>query len=434
MARGNEVQSSRVFTGRALALASWLACAAPAAFAAEDKTYQQLNVLIDALEYIKQDYVSNVDAQKLLYGATNGMVEVLDPFSQYMPPDLAKDFKDETDGEFGGLGIRIGVQGDWLSVVTPMPGTPAYRAGVLPNDRIVKLDDQNGKGLSLLEASRILRGAPGTKITITVARPPAGAAKEWTPLEFALTRELIKVEAVQSRMLEGRIGYVRIIEFSAHVPRDLAKAVAGLVQDGAASLILDLRNNPGGLLQGAVETASDFLSEGKLIVYTEGRERDSRRDFRVDRKARFGSLPMIVLVNEGSASASEILAGALQDHRRALILGNRTFGKASVQALISLPDGSALRLTVAKYFTPSGRSIHRDEKTGAGGILPDIVVPVDSDTAAKLQAQGEQIYVPGRAAKPSDLPGGPVKDVVMDRAVELLEGFALLQARNPGGD
>ena len=419
---------------RAAALAILLCCGAwPAARAEENKSYQQLNVLIDALEYIEQNYVSDVDAEKLLYGATNGMVEVLDPFSQFMPPDLAKDFKEETNGEFGGLGIRIGVRGDWLSVITPLPGTPAYKAGLLPNDRIVKLDGQNAKGLSLAEASRILRGAPGTKITITVARPPQGEAKEWTPVDFSLTRSLIRVDAVHAQMLQGRIGYVRIAEFSAHVPEDIAKEVSGLLKGGALSLVLDLRNNPGGLLQGAVEVASDFLDAGKLIVYIQGRQAGSRREFRAAGKARFAGLPMIVLVNEGSASASEVLAGALQDNRRALIVGDRTFGKASVQTLIPLPDGSALRLTVASYFTPSGKSIHRDEKTGAGGIIPDIVIPVDSGTAAKLQAQDERIYAPGRPARNAQA-AGPLKDPVLERAVELLEGFALLQTRGPSGD
>lgn len=393
--------------------------------AAEDKTYQQLAVLINVLEYIRQGYVNEVDTQKLVYGAASGMVKTLDPFSQFMEPRLAREVKSETEGEFGGLGIRLGMQDGWLTVITPLPGTPAYRAGLIPGDRIIRIDGKATKGLSLLDAVENLRGTPGTKTTLTFDRR-AKEGGQFATQDVTLTREIIRIEDVQSRMLADNIGYVRIVEFSAHVPDDLRKAVLRLSKEGASGLVLDLRNDPGGLLEAAIDVASQFIGDRKLIVYTQGRAQDSRREFRSAAEAPFGSLPMVVLVNEGSASASEIVAGAMQDHRRALVLGERTYGKASVQAVIPLPDGSALRLTVAKYYTPSGRSIQRDDKTGNGGITPDIMVPVDHDTEAKLQAQGEELYAKGKEAKSAVPAERRVKDQALERAVDMLRGFAYL--------
>ena len=358
------------------------------------------------------------------------MVKTLDPFSQFMDPELHKDIKTETEGQFGGLGIRIGMREDWLTVITPLPGTPAYKAGVLPQDRIIKIEGENTKGLSLVEAVKKLRGAPGTKVAFTIARAPEGGdkdpKKEWTTHDFTIVREIIKIESVQSRALSDKIGYVRIIEFSAHTSEDAYKALSRLKDAGSTSLVLDLRNNPGGLLTAAVDIASDFLGEGKLVVYTQGRRPESRQDFRAGTKAPFGSLPMVVLVNEGSASGSEIVAGALQDQRRAVIMGDRTFGKASVQSVIPLSDGSGLRLTVAKYYTPNGRSIQRDEKANTGGITPDIMVPVDRETEIKLQAQSEEVFAPGKEGKAMAKEAEQVKDVVLERAVELLRAREVL--------
>lgn len=427
--------------------------ALPRTAAAVDRTYEQLKILVDILDYIQENYVEEIETKKLIYGAAAGMVKVLDPFSQFMDPELHKDLKTETEGQFGGLGIRIGMREDWLTVITPMPGTPAFKAGVLPEDRIIKIEAESTKGLSLVEAVKKLRGAPGTKVAFTVARAPEedgkDSKKEWTTQDFTLVREVIKIESVQSRLLSDKVGYLRIIEFSAHTSEDVYKGLSKLVKDGASSLVLDLRNNPGGLLTAAVDVSSDFLGDNKLIVYTQGRRPESRQDFRGGSKAPFGNLPMVVLVNEGSASASEIVSGALQDHRRAVIVGDRTFGKASVQSVIPLGDGSGLRLTVAKYYTPNGRSIQRDEKKNTGGITPDIVVPVDRETEIKLQiSQNDEVFTPpvkdakdAKDAKPAakegskDKPGAkekePVKDVVLERAVELLKAREVLGSLKP---
>jgi carboxyl-terminal processing protease len=411
----------------ALALAACVGTV-PRAHAAADKTYEQLRILVDILGYVQESYVSEVETKKLIYGAASGMVKTLDPFSQFMDPDLNKDIKAETEGQFGGLGIRIGMRDKWLTVITPLPGTPAFRAGVLPNDRVVKIDSESTEGVTLFDAVKKLRGAPGTKVSFTVEREPDpnGKDKEWTTREFTLTREIIKIESVLSRMLSDKIGYLRVHEFSAHTSEDAYKALSKLAKDGATSLVLDLRNNPGGLLTAAVDVASDFLGDGKLVVYTQGRRPDSRQDFRAGQKAPFPSLPVVVLVNAGSASGSEIVAGALQDHRRAVIVGERSFGKASVQSVIPLADGSGLRLTVAKYYTPNGRSIQRDEKSDTGGITPDISVPVDRETAIKLQSQAEEIYTPGTDSKPAVEEGKQVKDLALDRAVELLRAREVL--------
>lgn len=405
--------------------------ALPKAHAAVDRTYEQLKIIVDILEYIKENYVEEIETKKLIYGAATGMVKVLDPFSQFMDPDLHKDIKTETEGQFGGLGIRIGMREDWLTVITPLPGTPAYKAGVLPQDRIIKIDGESTKGLSLVEAVKKLRGAPGSKVAFTVARAPEGdpkeaAKKDWTTQDFSIVREVIKIESVQTRSLNDKVGYLRIIEFSAHTSEDVYKGLTKLKEGGATSLVLDLRNNPGGLLTAAVDVASDFLGESKLIVYTQGRRAESRQDFRGGPKAPFGGMPLVVLVNEGSASGSEIVAGALQDHRRAVIVGDRTFGKASVQSVIPLADGSGLRLTVAKYYTPAGRSIQRDEKANTGGITPDILVPVDRETEIKLQVQSEEVYAPGKDSKSVVKETEQVKDVALDRAVELLRAREVL--------
>ncbi len=420
---------NRVFAGLAITAVSafglwWL----PRAQAGVDRTYEQLKILVDILDYIRDNYVEEVEVTKLIHGAASGMVKTLDPFSQFMDPELHKDIKTETEGQFGGLGIRIGMREDWLTVITPLPGTPAYRAGVLPQDRIIKIDGETTKGLTLVEAVKKLRGAPGTKVTISAARAPDEGAKEkeWTTHEFPLTREVIKIESVQSKMLEGKIGYLRINEFSAHTSEDTYKALSKLVKDGANSLVLDLRNNPGGLLTAAVDVASDFLGDSKLIVYTQGRRPESRQDFRGGPKAPFGNLPMAVLVNEGSASGSEIVAGALQDHRRAVVLGERSFGKASVQSVIPLSDGSGLRLTVARYYTPNGRSIQRDEKANTGGIVPDLSVAVDHQTEMKLQAQSEEVFGQGQDPKSAVKESERVKDTVLERALEILRAREVL--------
>ena len=258
------------------------------------------------------------------------------------------------------------------------------------------------------------------------ARQPKEPNKDWTTQDFTLEREVIKIQSVQSRVLSDKVGYLRVIEFSAHTAEDVRKSLETLQKGGVNALVLDLRNNPGGLLTAAVDVASDFLGENKLIVYTQGRRAESRQDFRSASRAEFAGLPMVVLVNGGSASGSEIVAGALQDHKRAVIVGDRTFGKASVQSVIPLADGSGLRLTVAKYYTPNGRSIQRDEKKDTGGIVPDIVIPVTHETEMKLQAQSEEVYSKDSKPKSAVKDEEQVQDAVLGRAMELLKAREVL--------
>lgn len=416
--------------GLMIAVAVGLAAAPaiPRAYAAVDNTYEELKLLVDILDYIKENYVEDVKGKDLVYGAARGMVKTLDPFSQFMTPDMHKDIKTETEGQFGGLGIRIGMRDEWLSVITPLPGTPAYRAGVYPNDRIVKIEGESTKGITLRDAVKKLRGKPGSKVTITVARQnedKEGKKGRWETKDITITRQIIKIQSVQSKMLADNVGYVKIIEFSAHTSRDTKKFVKKLVKEGASSLVLDLRNNPGGLLTAAVDVSAFFLGENKLVVYTQGRNPENRQEFRSGTKAPFPRLPMVVLVNGGSASGSEIVAGALQDHNRAVIVGKRTFGKASVQSVIPLSDGSGLRLTVAKYYTPNGRSIHRNDE-GTGGIHPDIRVKISSETEVKLQIQSEQVFKKGEDAESVVGKDKRISDDALDRAVELLKARKIL--------
>jgi len=415
----------------ALGLTAALLCGSlPApARAAQDKTYEQLKILVDVLNYVQENYVDDPDSQKLIYGAASGMVRTLDPFSQFMDPEAHGEIKTETEGQFGGLGIRIAIKDDWLTVMTPLPGTPAYRAGILPNDRLVEIDGDTTKDMTLGDALKKLRGAPGSKVRLTLLRGPEdGGDGPWTSREFNLAREIVKIESVQSWMLDSTVGYVRILEFSAKTSEDFLGALNDLKKHGAASYVLDLRNNPGGLLSAAVDVASDFIADNKLIVYTQGRKADSRQDFRAGPTAPFSAAPLIVLVNEGSASGSEIVAGALQDHKRAVIMGLRSYGKASVQSVIPLSDGSGLSLTVARYYTPLGRSIHRDEKAKTGGITPDIVVPVTRETEAKLYSQWDMVYAQGKKPKSASKKEELVKDDTLDRAVELLKAKDVLSS------
>jgi carboxyl-terminal processing protease len=283
--------------------------------------------------------------------------------------------------------------------------------------------------MTLGDALKQLRGAPGTKVRLTLMRGPEDDAEgPWASHEFTLTREIVKIESVQSWMLNPAVGYLRIDEFSARTAEDTLSGMNDLKKQGMQSLVLDLRNNPGGLLSAAVDVASDFIGDNKLIVYTQGRKADSRQDFRAGPTAPFGAIPMILLINGGSASGSEIVAGALQDHKRAVIMGLRSYGKASVQSVIPLSDGAGLRLTVAHYYTPLGRSIHRNEKLKTGGITPDIVVPVPRDTEAKLYTQWDMIYAMGKKPKSVVKKEELVKDETLERAIELLKARDVLSS------
>jgi len=375
--------------------------------------YEDLKLFNEVLTQIENNYVDEKPTNLLIKGAIKGMVGTLDPYSQYLDTEAAKLMKSETKGEFGGLGIRITVKDKFITVITPLPGTPAFKAGILPGDKIIKINGKSAEGITLLDAVKKLRGKPGTKVKITIAR-------EKKVFDLEITRDKIKIESVpkhQAKMFEHGIGYIKITEFNEKTPDDFRNAYAELEKQGLNGLILDLRNNPGGLLTSAVEVAKEFLTEGELIVYTKGRRPDSNFKF-VATKNNHKKIPLVVLVNEGSASGSEIVAGAIKDHGRGILLGEKTFGKGSVQSLITLSDGSQLRLTTAKYYTPSGVCIH--EK----GIEPDISVPVSKEDKIKLMQQSEEIYglTPEEKEKREK---EKIPDVQLERAKEII--FAQLK-------
>ena len=346
-----------------LGVASFGRMEVPEASAATD--YQELQLFTDVLTIVKRSYVEEVTIKDLVYGAIEGMLASLDPHSGFMSPEIYKEMKVDTRGEFGGLGIEISFRDGVLTVVSPIEDTPASRAGVLSGDHILKIEDEYTKGMEIMEAVQLMRGLPGTSVTITIMRSTFDK-----PQPFALEREIIKVKSVKSKTLQDGFGYIRLTQFQEHSGADLGKSLDKLRDENNGSLqglVLDLRNNPGGLLDQAVEVSDQFLSDG-LIVYTEGREDDAQMEFSAMRGGTEPNYPMVVLINGGSASASEIVAGALQDHGRAVIMGSQSFGKGSVQTIIPLTDDSGLRLTTAKYYTPNGTSIQ------ARGIIPDVEV------------------------------------------------------------
>ena len=292
------------------------------------------------------------------------MLRSLDDYSQFLDPDAYKEVKVETEGEFGGLGIQIAIQDGLLTVIAPIDDTPAFRVGLKANDKIVKIDGEITKDITLMEAVKKLRGKPNTKVTVTIMRE--GAEKL---LDFTITRDIIKIKSIRKAILfEDNIGYVRISEFQERTPQDLEEALDKLEKMGMDMLILDLRNNPGGLLDSAVKVTERFIPAGEVIVSTRGRRDNQSMVFRSGRRTKHRSYPLVVLISKGSASGSEIVAGAIQDYKRGILLGTKTFGKGSVQTVVPLIDGSALRLTTSKYFTPSGRCIHEE------GIDPDVEI------------------------------------------------------------
>ncbi|MFH1460299.1 MAG: S41 family peptidase [Candidatus Omnitrophota bacterium] len=338
------------------------ACGKPKS--AKDEIYNQIEIFSDAIAAIQQDYVETVPSQDIIYGALKGMLASLDPYSQFMDPDTFKELQVETEGEFGGLGIEITIRDNLLTIITPLNDTPAYTAGLKALDRIIKIDDKITRDITLTEAVKLMRGKPGTDCTLTIMRETEEELKDYT-----ITRDIINIKSVRkSELIENNIGYIRLTDFSEKTKSDLDAALSNLEKEGMDSLILDLRNNPGGLLISSIETVSEFLDTGKLIVYTKGREKNQNTEYKSTGKTNYKNIPLIVMINGGSASASEIVAGAIQDHKRGIILGTKSFGKGSVQTVIPLRDGSALRLTTAKYYTPSGRTINET------GIVPDVTV------------------------------------------------------------
>ncbi|RJQ43140.1 MAG: S41 family peptidase [Nitrospiraceae bacterium] len=329
--------------------------------AEENGHYSKIKTFAETLSIVKQNYVEEVEEKELVYGAIKGMLNQLDPHSSFLPPDAFKEMQIDTKGEFSGLGIQIGIKDKMLTVIAPIEDTPAFKAGVKAGDKIIKIDNESTKDITLQDAVNKLRGPKGSSVTITILR------EGWDKTQdFTIVRDVIQLKSVKSKVIDEKIGYVKLTQFQQKTTQELEDALEKLRKDNITSMILDLRNNPGGLLNGAVEVTSQFLPEGKLVVYIKGRNGD-KQEFQTIR-SKYVEYPMIVLVNEGSASASEIVAGALQDTTRAVVLGTQTFGKGSVQTVIPLSDGSALRLTTARYYTPKGRSIQTT------GITPDIIV------------------------------------------------------------
>jgi carboxyl-terminal processing protease len=396
--------------------------------AEKDSAYTNLELFSYVMERVRKDYVDgrNLSYQELVYGALKGMVGTLDPHSEFLDPEKYRELQNDTQGAFGGLGISLS---NLLTVVVSMTNTPAWRAGILPGDRIVKIDGKSTEKMGIDEAIKNLRGEPGTDVRLTVFRPSANQFKD-----FKLTRAVINVDMVvdlhgqkEFKLGENNLGYVRLLQFGDKTSDDLESALHKLKNQGMQGLVLDLRGNPGGLLDQAVDVCSKFLPKGQLVVTTEGRNpaQNSRREALGHDE--LNGLPVVVLVNPGSASASEIVAGCLQDLKRAVILGEKTFGKGSVQSILPLQDGSALRLTTAKYYTPSHKVIHEE------GITPDIVVPLSSyeDSAIQIQRTPGRLESLDEKDRRSVLSAG---DPQLERAIDLLKGITLYTHRSPWGE
>ena len=328
------------------------------------ETYKNLEVFSNVLSITQQNYVDDIDTKEALEGAIKGLLTSLDPHSSFLKPEDFKELQDETKGSFSGIGIEITLKDDMLTVVSPIEDTPAFKAGIQAGDKIIKIEDESTKDMSIFEAVKQLRGEKGSEVTISIHR------EDWTDLEeFTIVRDVIPIHSVRSDILESGYGYIRISNFQRNTSNDLKKSIKKLLVEGILKgLVLDLRNSPGGLLDISVKVADIFLDEG-IIVSTRGRIKDQNLEFSAHGEGPDYDFPIVVLINGGTASASEIVAGALQDHERALIMGTQSFGKGSVQTIIPMADGAGLRLTTARYYTPNGTSIQ------ATGITPDVLVP-----------------------------------------------------------
>lgn len=400
--------------------------------ALSNSTYEDLKVFTDVLGLIQKDYVEETKSKDLIYGAIKGMLETLDPHSAFMPPNMYKEMQEETKGRFEGLGIEITIKDTVLTVVSPIEGTPAYKAGILAGDQIVKIDGESTKNFTLMDSVKRLRGPRGTKVTISILRE--GFTK---PKDFTLVREVIPVRSVRHELLEKNYGYIRLSQFQEKTDDEFEKAIKALEDESKRTLrglILDLRNNPGGLLDQAVKITDRFVESG-LIVSVEGRKEDQRMKFYAHPDGKLAHYPLVVLVNGGSASGAEIVAGALQDQGRGLIVGTQTFGKGSVQTIIPLKDGSGLRLTTARYYTPSGRSIQ------AKGIVPDIIVkpsrleeekevltpklPAERDLERHLMDVEKGVPKEKEKSKKGEVKEKKPVDSQLERALELLKSWEI---------
>jgi len=390
----------------------------------KDDLYRQVELFSDTLAIIDTEYVDDSKPKDLIYGALKGMVASLDPHSSFMDPETYNELKVDTEVKFGGLGIEITIKDGLLTVVSPIEDTPAWKAGLKPNDRIVRINNDLTRDLTLIDAVKKLRGKPGEPVNITILRE-----SEKRLIEFKIVRDIIKIKDIkEAKILEDGIGYIRLIEFRENTVRDFNAALEKLTREGMSALILDLRNNPGGLLDKAAEVAEKFVDKGKMIVYTKGKKDSQSMEFISNNPHPIKNIPMVVLINEGSASGSEIVAGCLQDYKIAIILGMKSFGKGSVQTVIPLSDGSALRLTTSKYFTPSGKVIH------GNGVTPDIVAEEQKiDIAEEPQQKTEkpqdvfdEIEKKDKTKKTESVPDYK-SDLQLMRAVDVLKALKYYQ-------
>lgn len=406
-----------------------------------NQTYDQIRLFSEALSIVQRNYVEEPESQELVRGAIKGMLTSLDPHSSFMNPDMYKEMQIDTQGEFQGIGITIGTRDGILTVIAPIDDTPAFRAGILAGDKIVMIEGTSTKGMSLMEAVKLMRGPKGTKVTISIARE--GEPK---PIKHTITRDVIPLFSVKIKDLDPNIGYVRIAQFAKKTSTEFAEAlekIRGEKGEAFKGLVLDLRNNPGGLLVSAIEVADLFVDSGPIVT-TKGRLQNQNFAYNAKSKGTEPDYPMVVLVNGGSASASEIVAGALQDYKKAILIGTTTFGKGSVQTIYRLGDGSGMRVTTARYFTPSGRSIQ------ATGIEPDIVVKNHTGTPRGHvrekdltgHLENNQVKEDNDASEKEEeeapsmdiIPEDPAQDVQLMRAIDLLKGLELFKDLQSAAD
>ncbi|MFQ5454977.1 MAG: S41 family peptidase [Nitrospirota bacterium] len=377
-------------------------------FADNDTTFEKLKVFTEVLSVIEKNYVEEVDSKELVYNAIRGMIKPLDPHSGFLSPDVFKETQVDTKGKFGGVGIQIGIKDKKLMVIAPIEDTPAKRAGMKAGDYIIKVDGEQTKDMSLMDVVQKIRGEKGTDVVLTVIREG-----EDNPIDFTITRDIIRIKSVKREMLESDVGYIKITQFQEHTAGDLRNALDKLKEEGMQSLILDLRNNPGGLLNSAVEVTENFIEEGKLIVFMKGKN-GKLDEFYSHNRTPGLDYQMVVLVNGGSASASEIVSGALQDWGRAVVLGTQSFGKGSVQTVLPLSDGSGLRLTTAKYYTPKERVIQNV------GITPDIIVSnivnKDGEEKPRLREKDLERHLKGKGEE--DVVQKDKKDITINKKEE----------------
>ena len=397
--------------------------------AEKDSPYPNLELFSYVMEKVRKDYVDGqkVTYQDLVYAALKGMLNTLDPHSEFMEPEKYRELQNDTQGAFGGLGIVVSMRDNFITVVAPMDDSPGFKAGILSGDRIIRIDGKSTEKMSLQDAVKSLRGDPGTEIHMTVFRPSNSQVQE-----FKLTRSVINVDMVKDingkkefPLSDNKIGYVRLVQFGEKTSEDLENAIRSLRKQGMQGFVLDLRWNPGGLLEQAVDVCEKFLPRGQLVVTTEGRNaaQNSSR-YANGHGDELKGLPMVVLINLGSASASEIVAGCLQDVKRAIVLGEKSFGKGSVQSILPLQDGSALRLTTAKYYTPSHKVIHEE------GITPDISVPMTEEEDRDIQLQRSPGGLESLTDKDRERVGN-AHDPQLERALDLLKAITTFTERAP---